>query len=304
MFAEGTREVGENEVSRVIRQIRVSRGVSLRELARRIGVSPATVSAIENAKSGVSVRRLEEIAKALDEPLVLFLERREASVEMLEGDIVGIGPSGSDWRHFHPLPVDPILAAAIRAFVVKGYHGSTMRSIAQSANMSVSGVYHHYPTKQALLVKMLDVTMIDLTWRLQQARERAKDPIEAVAHVVEALTLFHAKRRDLAFIGASEMRSLEPADYQRIARQRDYVQRLLDTEIVMAIRAGDLNVPHPKEVGRAVTSMCMSVAQWYRPEGASSPEKIATRYGQFARGLLGGYSVQQCGTSDSVPIVG
>jgi AcrR family transcriptional regulator len=249
------------------------------------------VSAIENAKSGLSVKRLQEIAKALDEPLIVFLERRETTFEILKQDNKAMGLPTGDWRDFQPLPIDPILASAIRAFVVTGYHGSTMRSIAQSADMSVSGLYHHYPTKQALLVKILDVTMVDLTWRLHQAGASAKDPSEAVEFLVEALTLFHAKRRDLAFIGASEMRSLEPADYLRIATQRDDVQRLLDTQIFAAMRVGDPKVPYPKELGRAVTSMCTSVAQWYRPEGTSSPEMIAARYGQFARGLLGGFLV-------------
>jgi hypothetical protein len=130
--------------------------------------------------------------------------------------------------------------------------------------------------------------MFDLMWRLQQARGQAKKPIEAVEFVVEALTLFHAKRRDLAFIGASEMRSLESIDYQRIAQQRDDVQHLLDSEIRAAIRAENLTVPYSKEVGRAVTSMCTSVAQWYRPDGPSSPEEIAIRYGHFARTLVEG----------------
>jgi len=223
---------------------------------------------------------------ALGESAAFFLTDRVPTTELPEKNAGFIGRSANDWRDFAPLPIDPILAGAVQAFVLTGYHGATMRSIARFAKMSVPGVYHHYPTKQALLVRILDITMFDLTWRLKQARGQAREPTEAVVLVVEALTLFHAKRRDLAFIGSSEMRSLESVDYQRIAQQRDAVQQLLNSEILAAIKAGDLNVPYPKEVGRAVTSMCTSVAQWYRPEGPTSPEEIASRYGQFAIGLL------------------
>ena len=131
-----------------------------------------------------------------------------------------------------------MLAGAIKAFVATGYHGASMRSIAQFANMSVPGVYHHYPSKQDLLVKILDITMMDLLWRLQRARDDGNNPIERVALVVEALALFHTRRSDLSFIGASEMRSLEPHHYRRIARLRNDVQDLLDTEIAAAITAG------------------------------------------------------------------
>ena len=103
-------------------------------------------------------------------------------------------------REFAPLPIDPVLAGAIKAFVATGYHGASMRSIAQFANMSVPGVYHHYPSKQDLLVKILDITMTDLHWRLQRARDDGNDPVERVALVVEALALFHTRRSDLSFI--------------------------------------------------------------------------------------------------------
>jgi len=282
----GNHRDDQHELALAIHQTRISKGLSLREFANRVGVSPATLSAIENGKTGISVRRLQEISLALDESAASFLTRRVSGIETPENNEGFISRSENDWRNFAPLPIDPILAGAVKAFVLTGYHGATMRSIAQFAKMSVPGVYHHYPTKQALLVRILDITMFDLTWRLRQARGQAKEPAEAVALVVEALTLFHAKRRDLAFIGASEMRSLESDDYQRIAQQRHEVQQLLNSEILAAINSEGLNVPNTQEVGRAVTSMCISVAQWYRPDGPTSPEEIASRYGQFAIRLL------------------
>ena len=156
-----------------------------------------------------------------------------------------------------------MLAGAIKAFVATGYHGASMRSIAQFANMRVPGVYHHHPSKQDLLVKILDITMTDLHWRLQRARNDGTDPVERVALVVEALALFHTRRSDLSFIGASEMRSLEPHHYPRIARFRDDVQDLLDTEIAAAITAGGLAVNHRRDAGKAIATMCTALVQWF-----------------------------------------
>ena len=53
--------------------------------------------------------------------------------------------------------------------------------------------------------------------------------------VVEALALFHTRRSDLAFIGASEMRSLEPENRRKIAAMRDHVQHVLDRLIDEAV---------------------------------------------------------------------
>ena len=49
-------------------RLRAARGISVRGLAAQVGVSPATISAIENGKTGISVQRLQQIAAALAVP--------------------------------------------------------------------------------------------------------------------------------------------------------------------------------------------------------------------------------------------
>ncbi|MHB8191504.1 MAG: helix-turn-helix domain-containing protein [Ferrimicrobium sp.] len=273
--------------SETIRQLRIARGVSVRKLAERVGVSPATISAIENGKTGISVQRLYEIAAALDAPIGLLVGSPTTAVPLRAVPNSSVVSPTGNWREFAPLQIDPVLAGAIRSFVATGYHGASMRSIAQFAHMSVPGLYHHHPSKQALLVRILDITMQDLLWRLQCARDDGNSPIERVALVVEALALFHTRRSDLAFIGASEMRSLEPSHYRQIARLRDDVQQLLDVEIAMAITMNDLKVKHPRDAGKAIATMCTALTQWFQPDGPTSPEQIAKEYAQFALGLLG-----------------
>jgi Tetracyclin repressor-like, C-terminal domain len=103
---------------------------------------------------------------------------------------------------------------------------------------------------------------------------------------VEALALFHAHRGQLAFIGASEMRGLAPANRRRIAHLRVDVQHLLDDAIDEAIAAGVLTTPTPRLAGRAIATMCTSLPQWFRLGGPATPEQIAADYAQFALGLL------------------
>jgi AcrR family transcriptional regulator len=273
-----------------VRRQRLLHGMTLRELATRLEVSAATVSAIENDRTGISVERLRRVADVLDVPVASLVagaapaSAHPAPATPAEPTVTA--PTGH-WRDFASLPIDGVLAGAIRAFVGIGYHGASMRSIAQLANMSVPGVYHHYASKQDLLVRVFDLTMTDLIWRVEQARDEGTDPVSRVALVVEALALYHVRRNDLAFIGASEMRSLEPASYRRIARLRTHVQDLLDGQIAEAIAAGGLSVSHPADAGKAIATMCTSLAQWFHPDGPTTPEQIAREYSRFALGLLG-----------------
>lgn len=282
----------EGTIAGTIRRARAEQGVSLRELAGLIGVSPATLSAIENGRTGVSVDRVRAIAEALGTTVARLVgeQPREPAAPTVRAPVPETptaGPDGAHWRVFPPLTIDPVLAAAIDAFVETGYHGATMRTLAQRAGMSVPGVYHHYRDKQALLVRALDLTMDELHWRVRAARDEGATAAARVALIVEALALYHTHRRALAFIGASEMRSIVEPDRSRITESRNQIQYLLDEQIDAAVRDGTLRTSHPRDAGRAIATMCTSLPQWFRADGPSSPEQIAAEYADFALDLLG-----------------
>lgn len=278
-----------------VRRARAARSISLRELARRIGVSPATMSAIETGTAPLTVDRLRQIGTALTVSVIELLEEDAAPEASRTEDagraLVAAGENAAPWRVFEPLEPDPVMAAAIQAFVRFGYHGATMRMIASSAGMSVPGVYHHYASKQQLLVAVLEVTMSDLRWRLLAAREEGRTPRERFALMVEALALFHTHRRDLAFVGASEMRSLEPEARTNIASRRSEVQCALDEQAALAIANNSFRTAYPHAAGRAVATMCTSLPQWFDANGALTPESIATVYAQFALDIMHGDAV-------------
>lgn len=193
----------------------------------------------------------------------------------------------TEWRQYSELQLDPVLKAALEAFVETGYHGATVRDIARRAGLSVPGIYHHYATKQDMLLGILDITMDDLLARSRAAKEEGGgDPVRSFALLVECLVLFHCYRRDAAFIGSSEMRSLEPANRTRIAALRTAQQRLIDAEVDEAARIGRFQVAYPHDAARAAATMCIAVPSWYRVGHESTPEQVAERYVEFALGLM------------------
>lgn len=183
--------------------------------------------------------------------------------------------------------MDPVLRASVAAFNETGYHGATVRDIARRSGLSVPGMYHHFATKQDMLVGILDVTMTDLLARSEEARvEGNGDPVRTFVLLVECLVLFHCYRRDLAFIGASEMRSLEPANRHRIAGMRTAQQRMIDAEVDAAHALGKFEVAFPHDASRAVVTMCTAIPSWYRIDNEATPEQVAERYVDFALGVM------------------
>ncbi len=225
-----------SEPGQRLRHVRESRGLSLRGLARLADMSPATLSAFETGRRRMSSVRMAQVAEALGTTVDDLAPDpgtgpHPRTWDHDDGDAVTDGADPTAWCRFSPLTLDPPLAAALEAFLEFGYHGATMRDIARRAGLSVPGVYHYYASKQDMLVALLDVTMTDLLARSTAARAQGQDPVERFALLVECLALFHTHRRELGFVGASEMRSLEPRQRDRLAGLRRAQQRMVDEEV-------------------------------------------------------------------------
>lgn len=262
-----------------VRELRKQAGVTLRGLAAGIGVSVGTMSAIENGKVGLSVDRLRQIAQCLDVPVARFLESPQP-------EKVEVAADPTDWRVFAPLTLDPVLESAIDVFEELGYHGATMRLIAAGADISVAGIYHHYPSKQHLLVALVNIAHADLAQRLDAAGDGV-DAVTAFANMVEALTLFHVERRALALVLATELRRLEEPNRTHLQASMAQIEgRLLDTARraaeLGAFRSGDLSV-----ATKAIVTMCLAVPTWTDDSDAAHGRRIAREYADLALAMVG-----------------
>lgn len=117
-------------------------------------------------------------------------------------------------------------------------------------------------------------------------------PVERFCLIIESFALAHTYEGELAFIGASEMRNLEPVHYRRIARLRDRMQQMVDTEVADAVATGRFRPDNSKEAARAVVTMCTTIPTWWRPGGELTPEDVARQYVGFAMDVMTGGSMR------------
>lgn len=263
---------------RRLRAARHQRGISVRQLAALVHLSPATISAIETGRTSVTLERLVSLTSALETDATQVL----ADLEQQPTD----EPARS-WREFGPLTTDPALIGAARAFVEIGYHGATVRAMAHAGGISPSAIYHRFAGKQAVLQELMTLGMQDLLWRVRAAAEESRHPQRRLFLIVEANALWHVRRHDHALIGASEMRSLDATGHRAVASARRQVQNLLD-EAAAALGAQEgLPAGDTQQASRAIASLCTSIPRWYRPDGRLDPQEIAVQQARFALRLIG-----------------
>ncbi|MBH5143510.1 TetR family transcriptional regulator [Rhodococcus erythropolis] len=269
-----------------VRGVRADAGLTLRQLAAAIGVSTGTMSAIENGKVGLTVDRLRHIAEALGVPPSHLLRspRTEPSREAAENSPAPSHPSDSEWRVFEELDLGPVLTSAAEVFRDTGYHGATMRLIAAGADISVAGIYHHYPSKKHLLLELISRAYEDLRWRLEAAAE-GSDAAEGFANMVEAVVLFREMRGSLAFVMVTEAsRAVNSAG---AAPGTDHsMQEIFERVAYRAVQARKFRLTEPTLAISAILTMCLAPTTWRGAVAGTTPLGLARAYADLALSMM------------------
>ncbi|QEC50620.1 TetR/AcrR family transcriptional regulator [Baekduia soli] len=183
---------------------------------------------------------------------------------------------------------EQVLVAALESFVQRGYHGTTIRQVAARAGVSVPGLYHHFPSKLALVETLLEGTMDDLIAGTEAAlAEAGPDPVDRFSAVVVAHVRFHTDRPEESFVGNTELRSLSPASLRRVVAKRDRQEEIFTAVVAEGVAAGAFHVDAVREASRAVVTMCTAVANWYHRDGALDADQIVEIYRRLALNLVG-----------------
>jgi AcrR family transcriptional regulator len=182
-----------------------------------------------------------------------------------------------------------IYRAAVRLIFERGYHGTSLRAVAGEVGLQMASLYYYFPSKQDLLMQIMRRTMGDLTATVERAIADAADPKERLRAAIRAHILFHAERREEAFVVDAELRALVPANYAVVVATRDQYEQLFAEVLRDGAEQGRFRVPDAKLAVFGLMAMCTGVAVWYRPNGRLSLEQIADIYTDlFLRGVLAG----------------
>jgi AcrR family transcriptional regulator len=132
---------------------------------------------------------------------------------------------------------EQILGATAELVAARGFHAVGITDIGAAAGVTGSAIYRHFPSKQAILVALLDRVVDDL---LQGAREAVADttsPAAALDGLVVAHVEFALRDRALIRVYDQEADHLPDADRRRLRRtQRAYADEW--GRVLMAVHPG------------------------------------------------------------------
>jgi AcrR family transcriptional regulator len=196
-------------------------------------------------------------------------------------------------RRIESASIRRILLAAVDSFSKTGFHASSTRDIAKKAKLSPAAVYVHFKSKEELLYTV--VTIIS-EWVYDQvnaaARERGR-PVERLRRVVQVHVASHAAMRTAMFVANFEFHLLNSTQRKKILRYRDAIEQLFEDCIRAGCDEGSFDVQNIGLTRVAVVSLCVSVLNWYSPQGNLSPEQVGNYYADLVLSMLNADSPSQ-----------
>jgi AcrR family transcriptional regulator len=130
--------------------------------------------------------------------------------------------------------VEAILKAAAQVFTRRGYAGTTTNHIAERAGVSIGSLYEYFPSKDALLVALMESHLREGEEVLARAEGEIAagtgDLTTVVRYLVRAMVELHARDRELhriLFEEAPLPRALRRTLLEMEDRITDRVERLL-----------------------------------------------------------------------------
>jgi AcrR family transcriptional regulator len=170
--------------------------------------------------------------------------------------------------------LETLLKAAAELFYERGYDGTSIQDLATRLGVAKSAIYHHVPSKEALLSLAVDRALDGLfaeVAKLERVGGRAVDRLEhlvrgSIAVLVDELPFVTLLLR---------VRGNTETERDALARRREFGQ-IVTALVAEAVAEGDLRADiNPAMSTRLLFGMVNSLIEWYRPQGDLTTADLA-----------------------------
>ena len=182
-----------------------------------------------------------------------------------------------------------ILEAGLELFSSRGYHGTSIRDVAELAGVKSASLYSHFSAKEDILGRLVFIGH-DVHHRtlLSAMLEAGADPRDQLTSVIQAHVTVHCRYTHLAVVATRERKHLSETALAPAEALRRRSEALAVEIVNRGIEQDLFHVPDYEATLVAIGSMGIAVADWY-PDRATalSPEAVAGAYARLALRMVG-----------------
>jgi AcrR family transcriptional regulator len=183
-----------------------------------------------------------------------------------------------------------LVEIACRLFATRGYEGTSLRDIAEEAQITKAALYYHFPNKEALYQKIVIDKLRALLDRVGAAVVRATTATEKVRAFMLTSAAVYAEAPHAWTAGSNAFWSGMGRDSRAATvSSRDKYESLLRGCIAEGVASGEFREVDPAIAGRLLLSAMNQLSRWHAPKGRLSPTDVIEQYLDIVlRGLVSG----------------
>jgi AcrR family transcriptional regulator len=182
---------------------------------------------------------------------------------------------------------DEILQAAVHLFNHSGYHATSMQDIAHTVGIKKPSLYHHFESKEAILLEILETGMAQLIAEIEAIVDSDEPPDQKLQHAIQSHARIIAANPEGAAVFMREDRGLGEVYLEHYLTRRDRFEELMRQIVQAGVEQGVFRQTDVTIAVKAVLGMVNWMTRWYRPEGRLSAEEIATFFSRLVlQGLM------------------
>lgn len=180
-----------------------------------------------------------------------------------------------------------LLEIACRLFAQRGFNGTSLRDIAEEAQITKAALYYHFPNKEALFNKIVLESLEALVEQVRVACEQVKTPEEKVRTfmLTMAENFQHNREAWMASSNAFRTHDEPSASKDKALELRDSYEQLLRGFIREGVVSGQFRAVDPALTGRVLLASINGMSRWHNPLGKLTAIKVVE---QFIDIVLGG----------------
>lgn len=172
---------------------------------------------------------------------------------------------------------EQVLRAAEQLFAERGFHGTSVRDIAEALNIKGGSLYAHIQSKDDLLNDIVTYAATRFFDAVTPIVNSDLLTIEKLRRVIAAHTQVITSDLAAATVYSNEWRNLSDERRAAFVLQRNEYEGMIRSLVRQCIHEGTFAAVDEKFATLLILSSINWIYQWYRPDGLMTAEEISRR---------------------------
>ncbi len=176
---------------------------------------------------------------------------------------------------------DQINRGAARLFRERGFHGTSVRDIAEAVGLQGGSLYAHVNSKDDVLWDIVNASADRFFTALRPIVGSDREIVRRIRDAIIAHVGVITDDLDAAAVYTTEWRHLTVEHRAAFARRRDEYEAMFKALVEQGIRGGFLSPVDEASATLFILSSLNFVYIWYRPEGRLSADDIGVMMANY-----------------------